>query len=106
MCVCIIRLHIPVGYHGRASSIVVSGTDLHRPAGQRITPQNKTEPFFAPSAKLDYELEVVCIGCNGLLSKAPNIICCDRVGLLVPVILLASESKWLMQANTFSAWCL
>lgn len=54
-----IRLHIPVGYHGRASSIVVSGTDLHRPAGQRITPQNKTEPFFAPSAKLDYELEVV-----------------------------------------------
>lgn len=59
-CVCVcIRLHIPVGYHGRASSIVVSGTDLHRPAGQRITPQNKTEPFFAPSAKLDYELEVV-----------------------------------------------
>ncbi|KAI7884204.1 fumarylacetoacetase-like protein [Lichtheimia hyalospora FSU 10163] len=51
-------LHIPVGYHGRASSIVVSGTDLHRPAGQRITPQNKTAPFFAPSAKLDYELEV------------------------------------------------
>ncbi|KAI9313902.1 fumarylacetoacetase [Dichotomocladium elegans] len=51
-------LHIPVGYHGRASSIVVSGTDIIRPAGQRITPQEKTQPFFAPSAKLDYELEV------------------------------------------------
>ncbi|KAI9497866.1 fumarylacetoacetate hydrolase [Zychaea mexicana] len=51
-------LHIPVGYHGRASSLVVSGTDLHRPAGQRITPQNNTGPFFAPSAKLDFELEV------------------------------------------------
>ncbi|KAI8142929.1 fumarylacetoacetase [Fennellomyces sp. T-0311] len=50
-------LHIPVGYHGRASSIVVSGTDIVRPAGQRITPQNKT-PFFAQSAKLDFELEV------------------------------------------------
>ncbi|KAG2225597.1 hypothetical protein INT45_013708 [Circinella minor] len=51
-------LHIPVGYHGRASSLVVSGTDIRRPAGQRITPQNKTSPFFAPSAKLDIELEV------------------------------------------------
>ena len=55
----IYRLHIPVGYHGRASSLVVSGTDIRRPAGQRITPQNKTKPFFAPSAKLDIELEVV-----------------------------------------------
>ncbi|KAI9274391.1 fumarylacetoacetase [Phascolomyces articulosus] len=50
-------LHIPVGYHGRASSLVVSGTNLHRPAGQRVTPPSKT-PFFAPSAKLDFELEV------------------------------------------------
>ncbi|KAI8068287.1 hypothetical protein BC940DRAFT_299617 [Gongronella butleri] len=51
-------LHIPVGYHGRASSVVVSGTDIIRPAGQRVTPTNKTQPFFAPSARLDIELEV------------------------------------------------
>ncbi|ORX59010.1 fumarylacetoacetase [Hesseltinella vesiculosa] len=51
-------LHIPVGYHGRASSIVVSGTDITRPAGQRITPANKSQPIFATCAKLDIELEV------------------------------------------------
>ncbi|KAI8337767.1 fumarylacetoacetase [Chlamydoabsidia padenii] len=51
-------LHIPVGYHGRASSVVVSGTDIVRPSGQRITPADKTKPIFAPSAKLDIELEV------------------------------------------------
>ncbi|KAI9307645.1 fumarylacetoacetase [Cunninghamella echinulata] len=51
-------LHIPVGYHGRASSVVVSGTDIVRPSGQRITPANKTQPIFAPCSKLDIELEV------------------------------------------------
>lgn len=52
-------LHIPVGYHGRASSVIVSGSDIVRPSGQRITPANKTQPIFAPCAKLDIELEVV-----------------------------------------------
>ncbi|CAO3635808.1 unnamed protein product [Cunninghamella blakesleeana] len=51
-------LHIPVGYHGRASSVVVSGTDIVRPSGQRITPANKTQPIFASCGKLDIELEV------------------------------------------------
>ncbi|KAF7732140.1 hypothetical protein EC973_006395 [Apophysomyces ossiformis] len=51
-------LHIPVGYHGRASSIVISGTDIIRPAGQRIVSKDKPSPIFAPSAKLDIELEV------------------------------------------------
>ncbi|KAG0168659.1 hypothetical protein DFQ28_004569 [Apophysomyces sp. BC1034] len=51
-------LHIPVGYHGRSSSIVVSGTDIIRPAGQRIVSKDKPSPIFAPSAKLDIELEV------------------------------------------------
>ncbi|KAI8391350.1 fumarylacetoacetase-like protein [Radiomyces spectabilis] len=50
-------LHIPVGYHGRASSIVVSGTDIHRPAGQRLVSKDQP-PIYAPSAKLDIELEV------------------------------------------------
>ncbi|KAJ2709439.1 hypothetical protein H4R19_004250 [Coemansia spiralis] len=49
--------HLPVGYHGRASSIVVSGTALHRPNGQR-RPDPAQPPVFGPSARLDYELEM------------------------------------------------
>jgi len=49
--------HLPVGYHGRASSIVVSGTDFHRPKGQTIAPDAKS-PSFGPSKRLDFELEV------------------------------------------------
>ncbi|KAL0080596.1 fumarylacetoacetase [Phycomyces blakesleeanus] len=51
-------LHLPVGYHGRSSSIVVSGTDIHRPAGQRLLSKDKPVPSFAPSTRLDIELEV------------------------------------------------
>src|SRR5262249_33015744 len=50
-------LHLPVAYHGRASSIVVSGTDIYRPWGQRM-PAGATEPKFAPSSAMDFELEV------------------------------------------------
>jgi len=52
-------LHIPVGYHGRASSVVVSGTDFRRPRGQ-ILPrgQDGPPPVFAPEDKLDIELEM------------------------------------------------
>ncbi len=49
--------HLPVGYHGRASSIVVSGTDVVRPLGQVKNPQDDL-PTFRPSAKLDYEMEL------------------------------------------------
>ena len=49
--------HIPVAYHGRASSIRVSGTDVRRPNGQR-KPQAATEPDFGPCRYLDYELEL------------------------------------------------
>ena len=49
--------YVPIGYHGRASSIVVSGTDVHRPCGQ-TKPANAAEPVFGPSRSLDYELEV------------------------------------------------
>jgi fumarylacetoacetase len=55
--------HIPIGYHGRASSIVVSGTDLYRPKGQ-IKPADSELPVFAPSRKLDFELEVAFITCG------------------------------------------
>ncbi|MFV1448570.1 fumarylacetoacetase [Maribacter sp. HS] len=49
--------HIPVGYHGRASSIVVSGTDIHRPMGQVKTNEMET-PVFQASGGLDFELEM------------------------------------------------
>ncbi|SEB49439.1 fumarylacetoacetate hydrolase [Maribacter dokdonensis] len=49
--------HIPVGYHGRASSIVVSGTDIHRPMGQVKTNEMET-PVFQASGRLDFELEM------------------------------------------------
>jgi fumarylacetoacetase len=50
-------LHLPVAYHGRASSVVVSGTDLHRPWGQ-AKPGDAASPVFGPSRSLDFELEV------------------------------------------------
>lgn len=49
--------HIPIGYHGRSSSIVVSGTAFHRPKGQMMPPGND-HPVFGPSKLLDYELEM------------------------------------------------
>ncbi|KAN0066492.1 hypothetical protein ACQY0O_000586 [Thecaphora frezii] len=49
---------LPVGYHGRASSIVVSGTPFHRPCGQILPDPSAETPVFAPCQKLDYELEI------------------------------------------------
>jgi fumarylacetoacetase len=50
-------LHLPVAYHGRASSVVVSGTDLHRPCGQ-AKPAESATPLFGPSKSFDFELEM------------------------------------------------
>jgi fumarylacetoacetase len=55
--------HLPVGYHGRASSIVVSGTDIHRPKGQ-VKPIDSEIPLFCPSQKVDFELEMAFITCT------------------------------------------
>lgn len=49
--------HIPVGYHGRASSIMVSDVAVHRPKGQTI-PNGADQPIFGPSARVDFELEM------------------------------------------------
>ncbi len=49
--------HLPVGYHGRASSIMVSGHDVHRPMGQTIPP-NSEQPIYGPSKRVDFELEM------------------------------------------------
>lgn len=55
--------HLPVGYHGRASSIVISGTPVRRPKGQ-IKPAGSDIPVFAPSRKLDFELEMAFVTCR------------------------------------------
>ncbi len=62
--------YIPVGYHGRASSIVLSGTTIKRPQGQRKTPQ-ETVPTFGDSRFLDYEMEVgFFVGTGNQLGQA------------------------------------
>lgn len=52
--------HLPVGYHGRASSIVVSGTEINRPKGQ-MKPADVEKPVFGPCKQLDFELEMAFI---------------------------------------------
>lgn len=49
--------HLPVAYHGRASSVVISGTPFHRPVGQILEKPGDKQPIFAPCRRLDYELE-------------------------------------------------
>ena len=62
--------HIPVGYHGRSSSIIVSGQSIHRPKGQVMLADAKT-PIFQPSSRLDFELEMgFIIGKNTQLGES------------------------------------
>lgn len=53
-------LHVPVGYHGRSSTIVPSGIPIHRPMGQTL-PQGAETPIFGPSKLVDFELEMAFI---------------------------------------------
>lgn len=53
-------LHLPVAYHGRASSVIVSGQNFHRPKGQ-MTPPNSETPIFGPTKALDIEMETAFI---------------------------------------------
>ena len=57
-------LHIPVGYHGRASSIILSGTNVYRPKGQQL-PADSNTPTFGPCKLLDFELEMAFITGQG-----------------------------------------
>jgi fumarylacetoacetase len=62
--------HIPVGYHGRASSIIVSGIDIYRPKGQVLLLDKKT-PSFQLSSRVDFELEMgFIIGKNSNLGES------------------------------------
>lgn len=65
--------YVPIGYHGRASSIVVSGTEITRPHGQ-TRPDAEAPPVFAPCKNLDYEMEVgFFIGRGNDLGEAVSI---------------------------------
>jgi fumarylacetoacetase len=73
-------LHIPVGYHGRSSTIVPSGIPVHRPMGQTL-PNGETSPVFGPSRLVDFELETAFIttdvnvmGENILINEAEDYI--------------------------------
>jgi fumarylacetoacetase len=57
--------HLPIGYHGRAGTVVVSGTDVERPHGQR---RSSSGPVFGPSGRLDIEAEVGFV-CGGPVSR-------------------------------------
>ena len=63
-------LHIPAGYNGRASTVVVSGTDIHRPLGQTKAP-DADMPDFGPSKWLDIELELGAIVGTGSAMGQP-----------------------------------
>lgn len=57
--------HLPVAYHGRASSIQVSGQSIRRPCGQVLLDTEKKIPTFSPCKKLDFELELAAFVCTG-----------------------------------------
>ena len=62
--------HVPIGYHGRASTVRVSGSEVRRPNGQTL-PAGASEPVFGPCARLDYELELgIWIGQGNALGEA------------------------------------
>ncbi len=61
--------YVPIGYHGRASSIVLSGTEIHRPSGQTKSPSDD-QPSYGASRSLDYELEIgLFIGKGNALAR-------------------------------------
>jgi len=70
--------HVPIGYHGRSSSIVPSGTPVRRPSGQ-LKATEAPAPTFGPSGRLDYELELgIWIGQGNALGKPIPIDEADR----------------------------
>ncbi len=62
--------HLPIGYHGRAGTVVVSGTDVQRPQGQRKAP-DAPAPTFGPSIKLDIEAELGFVVGAGSMQGTP-----------------------------------
>ena len=88
---------VPIGYHGRSSSIVVSGTQVVRPRGQ-VKPPDASEPVFGPSKRLDYEAELgFVVGPGNALGKPVEV--ADALDHLFGVVLL---NDW--SARDVQAW--
>ncbi|MES2307050.1 MAG: fumarylacetoacetase [Gemmatimonadota bacterium] len=88
---------VPIGYHGRASSIVIDGTPVRRPSGQLKGPDAE-RPVFAPSRSLDYELELgLVIGGNNAIGSA--VTAADAAARLFGVVLL---NDW--SARDIQSW--
>jgi fumarylacetoacetase len=86
---------VPIGYHGRASSIVVSGTPVRRPSGQR---KHGEEPVFGPTQRLDYEAELgFVVGSGNRLGRPVPI--GDALAHVFGVVLL---NDW--SARDIQAW--
>jgi fumarylacetoacetase len=84
--------HVPIGYHGRASSLVVSGTQVRRPSGQSKPAEPGGTPGFAPTRFLDYEVEV------GMYIGEPN-----PLGEPVPIRQAGNHIFGLSLLNDWSA---
>ncbi|HEY5986502.1 MAG TPA: fumarylacetoacetase [Streptosporangiaceae bacterium] len=84
-------LHLPIGYHGRAGSVVVSGTPVIRPHGQRKPPGGEA-PVFGPTERLDFEAEV------GFVAGVPS-----RPGRPVPVAGFRDHVFGFVLVNDWSA---
>lgn len=84
--------HLPVGYHGRSSTIVASGADVPRPLGQQRPPAEGRPPVFGPSQRLDFELEV------GFLTGPGN-----ARGEAIPTSRAADHVAGLVLVNDWSA---
>jgi fumarylacetoacetase len=82
--------HLPIGYHGRAGTVVVSGTPVVRPCGQRRTPDRP--PVFGPSVRLDIEAEV------GFVVGVPS-----ELGSRVPTSAFAEHVFGVVLVNDWSA---
>src|SRR5688500_2129733 len=82
---------VPIGYHGRASSIVVSGTPVCRPKGQ-VKPPDADAPSFAPSRRLDYEAELGFVIGSG-----------NRLGRPIPVAHALEHVFGVVLLNDWSA---
>ncbi len=89
--------HLPIGYHGRAGTVVVSGTEVVRPTGQRKAPADPT-PTFGPSTRLDIEAELgFVVGCGTELGTRVGVD--EAVDHLFGVVLL---NDW--SARDIQAW--
>jgi fumarylacetoacetase len=84
-------LHLPVAYHGRASSVVVTDTDVRRPKGQ-VLPADQTHPVFSASRLLDFELEM------GFFIGPPN-----RLGTPIPIENASDHIFGMVLVNDWSA---